>query len=77
MKIISNLEIENSEIIDYTSKNYDYKIGTPQIYMKERTSFFLAGEYLVYLLDKNTDTIIWYNVNPLDGTYNVFSEMPN
>lgn len=68
--IVSNLSIVNAEILDHTSDQY--KIGTPQIYRKGGISFFVAGEYLIYVLDKDSDTIICYKVSPLDGTYRIY-----
>jgi hypothetical protein len=59
VSIISNIDSNNTEIIDDTNESYRYKIGTPQIYRKGSDSFFIKGDYLIYVLDKNSNAIIW------------------
>ena len=70
--IVSNLDSSNTEIIDNTNESYRYKIGTPQIYIKGSDTFFITGDYLIYVLDKNSNAIIWYKVSPEDGTFTIF-----
>lgn len=68
--VVSNLNIVNAEILDHTSDQY--KIGTSQVYRKGGISFFVSGEYLIYVLEKENDTIICYKVSPLDGSYRIY-----
>jgi hypothetical protein len=70
--IISKLDTNDTEIIDNADESYKYKIGTPQIYRADSNSFFIKGDYLIYVLDKNSNAIIWNKVSPEDGSFTVY-----
>lgn len=70
--IISKLDTNDTEIIDNADESYKYKIGTPQIYRKGSDTFFITGDYLIHVLDKNSNAIIWYKVSPEDGMFTIF-----